>query len=75
MSTPIEQMILDAKRLANRLREKENLADELITHSTNCVRRRKSLNIYVFLNKPQINPFLVVHRITSWIRCVNFKMI
>jgi hypothetical protein len=29
MSTPIEQMILDAKRLANRLKEKEQLADVL----------------------------------------------
>jgi len=27
MTTPIEQMILDAKRLANRLKEKEQLAD------------------------------------------------
>lgn len=26
MSTPIEQMILDAKRLANRLKEKETMA-------------------------------------------------
>lgn len=29
MATPIEQIILDAKRLANRLKEKENLADVL----------------------------------------------
>jgi hypothetical protein len=33
MSTPIEQMILDAKRLANRLREKEVLADQLANES------------------------------------------
>lgn len=33
MSTPIEQMILDAKRLANRLKEKENLADVLMSET------------------------------------------
>lgn len=33
MSTPIEQMILDAKRLANRLKEKENLADVLMNET------------------------------------------
>lgn len=35
MSTPIEQMILDAKRLANRLKEKESLADVLINEAEN----------------------------------------
>lgn len=34
MSTPIEQMILDAKRLANRLKEKESLADVLMNDTT-----------------------------------------
>lgn len=38
MSTPIEQMILDAKRLANRLKEKENLADVIMNEAVNCVR-------------------------------------
>lgn len=33
MSTPIEQMILDAKRLANRLKEKETLADVLMNET------------------------------------------
>lgn len=33
MTTPIEQMILDAKRLANRLKEKEALADQLANES------------------------------------------
>lgn len=33
MSTPIEQMILDAKRLANRLKEKESIADVLINEA------------------------------------------
>lgn len=35
MSNPIEQMILDAKRLANKLKEKESLADVIMNETEN----------------------------------------
>lgn len=39
MSTPIEQMILDAKRLANRLKEKETMAGK-----NDCSEIQKQIN-------------------------------
>lgn len=67
---PIEQMILDAKRLANRLKEKEVLADEIMNETVNCV-RRKNLD-YDFVS-------LTIHclfiRTISWTQCDNSTMI